>query len=158
MTVGPANCPAAVSTPVVALMLNTEIVIPASTYRNLPDGCTAISAAPPLTGKGDPGTGVSAPVVGLTLNPEIVLALTFGVYRNVPFGVRNKSCGLLPVLANPIVVSTPVVVLTENTWTLFVLGTFVKANLPVGANFSVPPPELNGEPVIGVTSPVDPIA
>lgn len=78
-------------------------------------------------------------MVGFTLNPEIVPSAEFGVYRNVPLGVRTKSSGLLPTATDAIDANTPVVVSTENTWTLLEAGTLVKANLPVGANFSVPP-------------------
>jgi len=68
-----------VSIPVVELMLHAAMSFTAgwSTYRNAPDGCTAMLEPSLLMGdrKGDPAIGMSAPLAESIANTDVVVSV-----------------------------------------------------------------------------------
>src|SRR5438477_12530772 len=66
-----------------------------ATYKNFPEGCTAIEIGFFPVAKGDPEVTFRAPVPLSMAMPDTVLALKFAAYRKCPEGSTARASGAL---------------------------------------------------------------
>src|SRR5689334_13530274 len=151
--------PTAVKSPVLELMLNTWVPVPASaTKRNLPPGSVVPRTGVPASGVVE-AAGVRTPVVVLTAYTETSLELPFSTYTKEPPGVATTQAGPVPVGKGlpETLLSAPVERLTIKEYKPPLA---VTANRRVPAEFvateMMPVATESGDPLTALSAPEDP--